>query len=90
MTATSEPTSITDALANANWKKAMDIEYDALMKNKPGILFLHVVVRILLTVVGYTRKNGKLMALLINIRLVSLLKVINNGTVLIMKTLSVL
>jgi histone deacetylase 1/2 len=34
MAATSEPTSITDALANAHWKKAMDIEYDALMKNK--------------------------------------------------------
>jgi hypothetical protein len=34
MATTSEPTSITDALANANWKEAMDIEYDALMKNK--------------------------------------------------------
>jgi histone deacetylase 1/2 len=34
MTVTTEPNSITEALADANWKKAMDIEYDALMQNK--------------------------------------------------------
>jgi hypothetical protein len=54
MTATTEPSSITEALADKNWKKAMDIEYDALM-HKLGILFLQGEVRILLTAVGSTK-----------------------------------
>ena len=33
-TSTSEPTHLHDALAHKDWKKAMDKEYDALMKNK--------------------------------------------------------
>jgi histone deacetylase 1/2 len=32
--ATFEPSSVRDALASKEWKKAMDIEYDALMKNQ--------------------------------------------------------
>jgi hypothetical protein len=34
MTATTEPSSITEALADKKWKKAMDVEYDALMHNE--------------------------------------------------------
>jgi histone deacetylase 1/2 len=34
MEATSEPKSVHDALADSNWKKAMDVEYEALMRNK--------------------------------------------------------
>jgi hypothetical protein len=34
MTVTAEPSSITEELADKNWKKAMDIEYDTLMQNK--------------------------------------------------------
>jgi hypothetical protein len=34
MSATSEPKSVADALAHKNWKKEMDVEYEALMKNK--------------------------------------------------------
>jgi hypothetical protein len=34
MAATSEPQSVTNALADNNWMKAMNIEYEALMKNK--------------------------------------------------------
>jgi hypothetical protein len=30
----SEPCTIAEALGNSNWKKAMDVEYMALMKNK--------------------------------------------------------
>jgi hypothetical protein len=33
-TSTSEPQSLEEALGNSNWCNAMDIEYDALMKNK--------------------------------------------------------
>jgi hypothetical protein len=34
LTYSGEPYSIDDALADKNWKIAMDSEYDALMKNK--------------------------------------------------------
>jgi histone deacetylase 1/2 len=34
LAATTEPTSVDNALVDENWKKAMDVEYDALMKNK--------------------------------------------------------
>jgi hypothetical protein len=34
MSAISEPATVLDALADNNWKKAMDLEYEALMKNK--------------------------------------------------------
>jgi hypothetical protein len=34
MTVSVEPTSIHDALTNDNWRKSMDVEYEALMKNK--------------------------------------------------------
>jgi hypothetical protein len=34
LTVTVEPENLTDALKNTNWKKAMDIEYDALMNNE--------------------------------------------------------
>jgi hypothetical protein len=34
MSATSELATVLDALADNNWKKAMDLEYEALMKNK--------------------------------------------------------
>jgi hypothetical protein len=37
---TGEPRSVEEALTNPHWKKAMDLEYDALMKNKHGTLFL--------------------------------------------------
>jgi hypothetical protein len=33
-TASGEPRSLEDALADSNWKHAMDVEYDALIKNK--------------------------------------------------------
>jgi hypothetical protein len=33
-TSTSEPRNIEEALASKHWKAAMDIQYDALMKNK--------------------------------------------------------
>ena len=34
LTTTGEPLNLDDALANKNWKEAMDSEYNALMKNK--------------------------------------------------------
>ena len=34
LTTTGEPIHLHDALANKDWKEAMDNEYDALMKNK--------------------------------------------------------
>jgi hypothetical protein len=34
LTSSGEPHSLDDALANSNWKNAMNLEYDALMKNK--------------------------------------------------------
>jgi hypothetical protein len=34
LTTTGEPSSLTEALSDANWKKAMDHEFDALVKNK--------------------------------------------------------
>jgi hypothetical protein len=34
LTITGEPSSLTEALSDANWKKAMDHEFDALVKNK--------------------------------------------------------
>jgi hypothetical protein len=33
LSATAEPTSVADALRDKNWKKVMDVEYMALMKN---------------------------------------------------------
>jgi hypothetical protein len=33
-TSTGEPQSLDEALGDQNWRNAMDIEYDALMKNK--------------------------------------------------------
>jgi histone deacetylase 1/2 len=33
-TSTSEPQSLEEALGDSNWRSAMDVEYDALMKNK--------------------------------------------------------
>jgi histone deacetylase 1/2 len=34
MAVTSEPSTVVDALDDVNWRKAMDVEYEALMKNK--------------------------------------------------------
>jgi hypothetical protein len=34
LASTGEPTSLTEALNDGNWKKAMDCEFDALVKNK--------------------------------------------------------
>jgi hypothetical protein len=34
LTHSCEPYSVDDALANKNWKNAMGLEYDALIKNK--------------------------------------------------------
>jgi hypothetical protein len=34
LTTTGEPSSLTEALSDANWKKAMDHKFDALVKNK--------------------------------------------------------
>jgi len=34
LTSTGEPTNLHDALAHKDWKKAMDVEYDALIQNK--------------------------------------------------------
>jgi hypothetical protein len=34
LTSSGEPHSLDDALANSNWKDAMNLEYDALMKNR--------------------------------------------------------
>jgi histone deacetylase 1/2 len=34
LTSTGEPLNIVDALNNANWKSAMEAEYDALIRNK--------------------------------------------------------
>jgi hypothetical protein len=31
---TGEPHNLSQALLDSNWKKAMDVEYDALVKNK--------------------------------------------------------
>jgi hypothetical protein len=33
-TSNSEPQSLEEALGDSNWHSAMDVEYDALMKNK--------------------------------------------------------
>jgi hypothetical protein len=38
LTTTGEPSSLTEALSDANWKKAMDHEFDALVKNKTWYL----------------------------------------------------
>jgi hypothetical protein len=34
LTNTGEPTSIDEAISDKNWKAAMDLEFDALVKNK--------------------------------------------------------
>jgi hypothetical protein len=38
LTTTGVPSSLTEAFSDANWKKAMDHEFDALVKNKTWYL----------------------------------------------------
>jgi hypothetical protein len=50
-----EPRSLEEALSNKNWKQAIDIEYDALVKNKAWHLFLLRRVEMWLTANGFTK-----------------------------------
>jgi hypothetical protein len=90
LAATTEPTSVDTALADENRKKAMDVEYDALMKNKTWHLVPPSYGHNIIDCRRVYKVKGKLMVLLTNTRLVLLLKDTSNTMVLIMKTPSVL
>jgi hypothetical protein len=90
MTTTTEPASISDALADTNWKKAMDIEYETLMRNKTWHLVPPSRGHNIIDCRWVYKENEKLMTLLINTRLVSLLKATSNAMALIMRILLVL
>jgi hypothetical protein len=66
-----EPSTITEALSDENWKIPMNNEIDALMKNKTWHLVPPRSGRngMLLTANGYLRSREKLMAVLIDIKL---------------------
>jgi hypothetical protein len=54
-TSLGEPQNINEALGDENWKNAMDVEYSALMKIKPGTLYLQEEALILLIANGFTK-----------------------------------
>ena len=64
LTSTGEPIHLHDALASQEWKKAMDTEYEALMKNKTWRLVPPKRVKMWLIVNGFTRLRESLMAVL--------------------------
>jgi hypothetical protein len=63
LTTSGEPSSVNKALIDKHWKKAMDLEYDALVKNKTWHIVPPMKGR---TIVGckwvYTIKGSKMVA----------------------------
>jgi hypothetical protein len=67
--ATGEPNSVREALANSKWRQAMEAEFDALRKNQTWRLVRSKSGQNIIAS-GCTKLKGKLMGALIDIRLV--------------------
>jgi hypothetical protein len=50
---TGEPHILSEGLHDENWHEARKEEYNAFLENKPGILFLLGITKILLIAIGY-------------------------------------